>query len=180
MWINIQSRECYLVFLKIGSSSPIYSHQFLLNRKPLQLFLFVLWNLCRGASVHSMPHTANTTKSLYISRATYKAIKFSMGPTFDYHFLKLFSGLLLINNWYCWWVLAKKALKCKPSAEMRPLAREGFHVNKVEEDRPTKQPSVKGYRQSKHATKWGTSFPVFPMFLGLTGLLPGRRESVKD
>ena len=52
-----------------------------------------------------------------------------------------------------------KEVKCKPSAETRVLAREGFHVSKVEEDRPT-QPSVKGCRRGKHATKRGTSFAV--------------------
>ena len=36
--------------------------------------------------------------------------------------------------------------------DARTVAREGFHVSKVDEDRPT-QPSVKGWRQGKHATK---------------------------
>ena len=43
-------------------------------------------------------------------------------------------------------------MKSTPSAEMRSLAGERFHVSKVDEDRPT-QSSVKGCRQGKHATK---------------------------
>ena len=50
------------------------------------------------------------------------------------------------------YIINMKSTKiAKPSTETEALAREGFNVSKVEEDRPT-QPSVKACRQGEHAT----------------------------